>query len=183
MAMAMAMAMAWASAARADINVGVTLSITGLAASLGIPEQNTVALLPKTISGHKVNCLVLDDRSDTVTATSHARRLVAESKVDVIMGSNHHAELAGDDRRGGRGADADDLAGRVGAEHRPDLPIEHVDVELEEVTHERPAADEVQQLAHRVFGVQPLRHITLAQPELRSIKTTDSVVPAEVPAM
>ena len=81
------MAMAWASAADVDINVGVTLSTTGLAASLGIPEQNTMALLPKIISGHKVNYLVLDDRSDTVTATCNARTLVAESKVDVIMGS------------------------------------------------------------------------------------------------
>src|SRR5207249_3437189 len=38
----------------ADINVGVTLSATGPAASLGIPEKNTIALLPTTIAGQKV---------------------------------------------------------------------------------------------------------------------------------
>ncbi len=47
----------------ADINVGVTLSATGPAASLGIPEKNTVALLPKTMGGQKVNYIVLDDAS------------------------------------------------------------------------------------------------------------------------
>ncbi len=37
----------------ADINVGVTLSATGPAASLGIPEKNTIDLLPRTIAGHE----------------------------------------------------------------------------------------------------------------------------------
>ena len=41
--------------AYADINVGVTLSATGPAASLGIPEKNTFELLPTTIGGEKVN--------------------------------------------------------------------------------------------------------------------------------
>ena len=35
--------LAAAGAARADINVGVTVSATGPAASLGIPERNTIA--------------------------------------------------------------------------------------------------------------------------------------------
>ena len=35
----------------ADITVGVTVSATGPAASLGIPEKNTVALMPRTIGG------------------------------------------------------------------------------------------------------------------------------------
>ena len=42
-----------AGLALADVNVGVTLSATGPAASLGIPEKNTFALLPKEIAGHK----------------------------------------------------------------------------------------------------------------------------------
>ena len=54
-----------AGAARADINVGVTVSATGPAASLGIPESNTIALMPKTIAGQKINYIVLDDASDT----------------------------------------------------------------------------------------------------------------------
>ncbi len=76
-----------ASPAWADITVGVTLSATGPAASLGIPEKNTVALMPKTIAGQKVNYIVLDDASDTSAATSNARKLISEHKVDVILGS------------------------------------------------------------------------------------------------
>ncbi len=63
-----------AGGALADINVGVTLSATGPAASLGIPEKNTIELLPKTIAGQKVNYIVL-------------RKLISENKVDVVIGS------------------------------------------------------------------------------------------------
>jgi len=76
-----------ATVARADINVGVTLSATGPAASLGIPEKNTIALMPQTIGGQKVNYIVLDDASDTTNAVANARRLVTENKVDVLLGS------------------------------------------------------------------------------------------------
>ena len=71
----------------ADINVGVTLSATGPAASLGIPEKNTFALMPTTIGGQKVNYIVLDDASDTTTAVKNTKKLIAENKVDVIVGS------------------------------------------------------------------------------------------------
>ncbi len=80
-------ALGLASAAFADINVGVTVSATGPAASLGIPEKNTVALMPTTIAGQKVNYIVLDDASDPTTAVKNARKLVAEDKVDVLLGS------------------------------------------------------------------------------------------------
>ncbi|MDM0114095.1 ABC transporter substrate-binding protein [Variovorax sp. J22R133] len=76
-----------ALAAHADINVGVTLSATGPAASLGIPEKNTIALMPKTIGGQKINYIVLDDASDTTAAVANTRKLIAESKVDVVIGS------------------------------------------------------------------------------------------------
>jgi len=76
-----------ASLAHADVNVGVTLSATGPAASLGIPEKNTIALMPTTIGGEKVNYIVLDDASDTTTAVSNTRKLITENKVDIILGS------------------------------------------------------------------------------------------------
>ena len=78
---------ALAATAMADLNVGVTLSATGPAASLGIPEKNTIDLLPKTIGGQKVNYIVLDDASDTTTAVKNARKLISENKVDVVIGS------------------------------------------------------------------------------------------------
>ena len=76
-----------ATLVNADINVGVTVSATGPAASLGIPEKNTIALMPQTIGGQKVNYIVLDDASDTTTAVANARKLITESKVDVLLGS------------------------------------------------------------------------------------------------
>ncbi len=75
------------SCVHAEVNVGVTLSATGPAASLGIPEKNTVALLPTSIAGQKVNYLILDDASDTTTAVKNTRKLLAENKVDVLIGS------------------------------------------------------------------------------------------------
>ena len=76
-----------ATTALADITVGVSLSTTGPTASLGIPEKNTVALLPKTIAGEKMNYIVLDDATDPTAASKNARRFVTEDKVDVIIGS------------------------------------------------------------------------------------------------
>src|SRR6185369_13829683 len=84
---ALAAAMLASNLALADINVGVTLSATGPAASLGIPEKNTIALMPKTIAGQKINYIVLDDASDTTAAVTNTRKLITESKVDVILGS------------------------------------------------------------------------------------------------
>ena len=76
-----------AFAAQADITVGVTVSATGPAASLGIPEKNTIALMPTSIGGQKVNYIVLDDASDTTAAVTNARKLINEHKVDVLLGS------------------------------------------------------------------------------------------------
>ena len=77
----------FAGQALADINVGVIVSATGPAASLGIPEKNTIALLPASIGGEKINYVVLDDASDTTTAVKNTRKLLSEDKVDLIVGS------------------------------------------------------------------------------------------------
>ena len=75
-----------AGGAWAQIKVGASLSLTGPAASLGIPERDTINLLPKEIAGQKVEYIVLDDASDTTTAVKNARRLVSDDKVDLILG-------------------------------------------------------------------------------------------------
>ncbi|HTS20612.1 MAG TPA: ABC transporter substrate-binding protein [Casimicrobiaceae bacterium] len=86
--LATAAALALAAAARADINVGVTLSATGPAASLGIPEKNTFEMLGSpSIAGQKVNFIILDDKSDTTEAVKNTRKLIAEDAVDVVVGS------------------------------------------------------------------------------------------------
>ena len=74
--------------AHADIKIGVTLCLTGPAASLGIPEKNTVDLMPKKIGGLDVTYVVLDDASDTTKAVTNTKKLITEDKVDVILGSS-----------------------------------------------------------------------------------------------
>ena len=86
-AFGLAASFALTNAADADINIGVTLSATGPAASLGIPERNTIELLPTTLAGQKINWIVLDDASDTTKAVTNIRKLIAEDKVDVVVGS------------------------------------------------------------------------------------------------
>ncbi|CAM2181152.1 branched-chain amino acid transport system substrate-binding protein [Paraburkholderia sacchari] len=77
-----------AGMAAAQVKIGVTLSATGPAASLGIPEKNTVALLPKEIAGKSVQYIVLDDASDTSKAVQNTHKLIDEDHVDAIIGSS-----------------------------------------------------------------------------------------------
>ncbi|HYZ64449.1 MAG TPA: ABC transporter substrate-binding protein [Acetobacteraceae bacterium] len=72
--------------ARADITIGAVLSLTGPGAGLGIPERNTIELLPKTIAGQAVRWVVLDDTSDTTATVRNARKLIDEEHVDAILG-------------------------------------------------------------------------------------------------
>lgn len=85
--LALAAASLFAGAANAQVKVGVTVSATGPAASLGIPEKNTFTLLPKEIAGKKIEYIVLDDATDTTTAVKNTRKLISEDKVDVVVGS------------------------------------------------------------------------------------------------
>ena len=80
-------ALMFAANASAQIKVGVSVSATGPAASLGIPEKNTFALMPRQIAGKTVEYIVLDDATDTTTAVKNVRKLVSEDKVDLIIGS------------------------------------------------------------------------------------------------
>jgi branched-chain amino acid transport system substrate-binding protein len=82
-----ALALGSTQVAAQDLKVGVTVSATGPAASLGIPERNTFPLMPQTIGGRKVQYIILDDASDTTSAVKNTRKLIAEDNVDVIVGS------------------------------------------------------------------------------------------------
>ena len=81
--------LALAAPALADtIRVGVTISETGPAASLGIPQRNSIALLPKEVAGQTVEYTVLDDGSDTTKAVANMRKLIDEDHADAIIGSS-----------------------------------------------------------------------------------------------
>lgn len=84
----LALALVFPLTVMAQVKVGVTLATTGPAASLGIPERNTVALLPNEIAGQKVEYIVLDDATDTTQAVKNTRKLITEDKVDVVIGTS-----------------------------------------------------------------------------------------------
>jgi branched-chain amino acid transport system substrate-binding protein len=91
---AAALAAAWAlpgspaSAQTNEITIGITITTTGPAAALGIPERNALDFVPKEIGGVPLKVIVLDDGGDPTNATTNARRFVTESKADIIMGSS-----------------------------------------------------------------------------------------------
>jgi len=84
----LAAAAAPAAAADEEIKLGVSISTTGQGAALGIPERNTLSLFPKEIGGAKLEIIQLDDAGDPTTATTNARRLATDDKVDVLIGSS-----------------------------------------------------------------------------------------------
>jgi branched-chain amino acid transport system substrate-binding protein len=71
-----------------EITIGITVTTTGPAAALGIPERNALDFVPKEIGGVPIKLIVLDDGGDPTAATTNARRFVTESKADIIMGSS-----------------------------------------------------------------------------------------------
>lgn len=82
---------AQAGAGSADggtVNIGITVSQTGPAAALGIPQKNSVAQLPKKVGPYTVEYTVLDDATDPTKAVANARKLIAEQKVDYLLGSS-----------------------------------------------------------------------------------------------
>ena len=81
-------ALAFTVPAAAEINVCVTVSATGPAASLGVPENNTVALLPKEIAGETANYIVFDDATDPTAAVKNVRKCIEEENADIIIGSS-----------------------------------------------------------------------------------------------
>lgn len=74
-----------------DLKVGVVTSLSGPVAGLGIPYAKGIeaaqAYMP-TIAGRKVKVIQLDDASDPATAARDARKLVADDKVDVLIGTS-----------------------------------------------------------------------------------------------
>lgn len=71
-----------------EVTIGITISITGPAAALGIPIRNSVELAPTEIGGVKIRPIVLDDAGDPTAATTNARRFATQDRVDVLMGSS-----------------------------------------------------------------------------------------------
>jgi branched-chain amino acid transport system substrate-binding protein len=88
MAAAIALPVSTAAAQSNEITIGISISTTGPAAALGVPERNALEFVPKEIAGVPLKVIVLDDGGDPTNATTNARRFVTESKADVIVGSS-----------------------------------------------------------------------------------------------
>lgn len=73
--------------AAAQIKVGVIYSATGPTAVVGIPQKNTVALLPKKIGDLSVEYIHFDDASDATQAVQLVRKLISEQKIDALIGT------------------------------------------------------------------------------------------------
>jgi branched-chain amino acid transport system substrate-binding protein len=88
LAAVLALPVAPALAQTNEIVIGISITTTGPAAALGIPERNALEFVAKEIGGVPLKVIVLDDGGDPTTATTNARRFVTESKADIIMGSS-----------------------------------------------------------------------------------------------
>lgn len=75
-----------ATATEADITIGVVTSSSGPVAMVGIPQKNSIALLPKKIGGEDVRYISLDDASDPTASVKAVEKLIKENNVDAIIG-------------------------------------------------------------------------------------------------
>lgn len=79
-------ALCFAGCALAQVKIGVVSSASGPIALVGIPQKNTVALLPKEVAGQKIEYFSLDDASDPTASVSAVKKLINEDKVDALIG-------------------------------------------------------------------------------------------------
>jgi len=74
------------AAAQAQVRIGVITSATGPTAVVGIPQKNTVALLPRQIAGQDVEYTYFDDASDSTQTIALLKKLLNEQHVDAVIG-------------------------------------------------------------------------------------------------
>ena len=76
------------------IKIGAVLDITGVGASLGVPEQNTLKMLADQlkaeggINGRDVELIILDDQSTEDGAAKATAKLIESEGVDLIIGAS-----------------------------------------------------------------------------------------------
>lgn len=75
-----------ATSAQAQIKIGVITSNTGPAALIGIPQKNTIPLLPTKIGDQTVEYIAYDDGSDPTNTVTVLKKLITEDKVDALIG-------------------------------------------------------------------------------------------------
>jgi len=77
---------ALAAAAHAQVKIGVITSATGPTSFVGVPQKNSVALLPKRVGDTTIEYIYLDDASDSTQSVTNVKKLIAEHKIDALIG-------------------------------------------------------------------------------------------------
>jgi branched-chain amino acid transport system substrate-binding protein len=72
--------------ATAQVKIGVITSATGPTSFVGLPQKNSVALLPKKVGDTAIEYIYLDDASDSAQTVTNAKKLLAEQKIDALIG-------------------------------------------------------------------------------------------------
>lgn len=81
-------------AEKGPIKIGAVLDVTGVGASLGVPEQNTLTMLAEQlnadggINGREVELIIVDNQSTEDGAAKATSKLIESDKVDLIIGAS-----------------------------------------------------------------------------------------------
>lgn len=70
----------------AQVRIGVVYSATGPTAVVGIPQKNTIALLPRKIGNLTVEYIHYDDASDATQTVQQVKKLLSEQNIDALIG-------------------------------------------------------------------------------------------------
>jgi len=92
-----AASMGIATAAQAEITVGFITSQSGPGSSIGVlydRGMKAAVEYASSVGAEKIKLIQLDDGSDPSTATRNARKLVEESKVDLLIGTSTAASTS-----------------------------------------------------------------------------------------
>lgn len=81
-----ALALAASMQVQAQVKIGVIVSATGPTAFVGIPQKNSVAMLPKKVGNLDVDYIVFDDASDSSQSVQLTKKLLTEDKIDAMIG-------------------------------------------------------------------------------------------------
>src|SRR6185436_10203195 len=75
-----------ATSAHAQVKIGVVTSATGPTSFVGVPQKNSVALLPRRVGDTTIEYFYLDDASDSTQSVNNVKKLIAEQKIDALIG-------------------------------------------------------------------------------------------------
>ena len=93
--LALALIATAAGPALAQVKIGVVSSATGPTALVGIPQKNTVALLPTKIGNLTVEYISRDDASDPTNSVTEIKKLISEQNIDALIGPSGSPNAVG----------------------------------------------------------------------------------------